>query len=146
MGWSIALTGEHEMKSITLSAALVTAFAMAAPMAASAGNSYSGTAVPSSTCKPVNGRLCPPTKVREKIVPHYYNVPTKTKHIYYKQPPVKPITTKIIHHVPVPVYGGQVIVEKVQAGQWTGPNIGCCRQKNYCNQHQTHHKPRPSCR
>ncbi len=136
------------MKSITLSAAIITAFAVTMPMSASAGNTYqssSTTTKTSSTCKPVNGNLCPPTKVQEKIVPHYYNVPTKTKHIYYKQPPIKPITTKIIHHVPVPVYGGNVIVEKVQAGPWTGPNIGCCHQQNYCNTHHTHHQPRPNC-
>ncbi|MGJ8564430.1 MAG: hypothetical protein ACSHXY_12870 [Alphaproteobacteria bacterium] len=94
---------------------------MMVPAVASAGSSSA-----TNTCRTANGSLCPPKRVQEKIVPEYYNVPTKVKHIRYQKPVVKPVVTHIIHHVPVPVYGGKVITENVNGGVWKGPAIGCC--------------------
>ncbi len=140
------------MKRFNLIAALFAAAMMMMPVSASAGNS-SSYEQSSKTCRTPNGSLCPPTQVHEKIVPEYFNVPTKKKHIYYTKPNIAPVTTHIIHHVPTPVYGGQVIVEKVQGGQWTGPSIGCCNgrpvqpsQPVYCRVHQTTHQHGPTCR
>lgn len=94
-----------------------------------AGNSAVTSPTPTDTCKTDKGSLCPPKGVTEEVVPEYYNVPTTTKHIYYKKPVVKPIVTHIIHHVPTPVYGGEVRTETVQAGHWHGaPVARCCQQ------------------
>lgn len=81
------------------------------------------------TCMTDKGSLCPPQGASEEVVPEYYNVPTMTKHIYYKKPEVKPIVTHVVHHVPTPVYGGESIVENVQAGPWEGaPAVSCCNR------------------
>lgn len=86
------------------------------------------------TCMTDKGSLCPPQGATEEVVPEYYNVPTTTKHIYYKKPVVKPIVTHVVHHVPTPVYGGETRTETVQAGPWHGaPAVSCC-----------HRAPRPA--
>lgn len=131
------------MKKINLVAAAFAGATMLLPLTATAGSNYKS----NQTCRTASGKLCPP-KLKEKIVPEYYKVPTKTQHIYYQKPVTQPVVTRIIHHVPVPVYGGKQIHETIQAGPWTGPSFGCCQpkpkqRKVYCN---TRHKPRPSCR
>lgn len=100
------------------------------------------------SCSINGGTLCPPGKPVEKIVPEYYDVPSKVKHIYYDKPAVKPVTTKIIHHVPVPVYGRQVVQETVRGGQWTGPMPGCCNTPPVVHHAPPvqYHPPVTSCR
>lgn len=89
-----------------------------------------------TTCQTSEGSLCAPRGVTEEVVPEYYNVPSKTKHIYYKKPAVKPITTHIVHHVPTPVYGREMIVEKVQGGYYQGAPVATC-----CHGRQVHTRP-----
>ena len=131
------------MKKINLVAAAFAGATLLLPITATAGSNYNS----NQTCRTAQGKLCPP-KLKEKVIPEYYQVPTKTQHIYYQKPVTKPVVTKIIHHVPTPVYGGKPIHETIQAGPWTGPSFGCCQpkpkpRKVYCN---TRHHPRPSCR
>lgn len=119
------------MKSITLVGATIAAVSMfAMPMAATAG----GGSTTYKTCQP--GSPCHPGKPVEKVVPHYYPVPTKSQHVYYDTPPAQPVTTRIIHHVPTPIYGQTHIKEVVNGGQWTGPALNsCCKPKvrtSYC--------------
>lgn len=83
----------------------------------------------SAPCGTAGGSLCPPGAPTEKVVPKYYDVPSKTQHIYYKQPASQPVVTKIIHHVPTPVYGRTHVTETIQGGYWTGPSLGCCAPK-----------------
>lgn len=133
------------MKPINLIAAAFAGTMMLVPMTASAQIHQKHNS--NSTCRTAKGTLCPP-KLKEKVVPEYYQVPTKTQHIYYQKPVTKPVVTKIIHHVPTPVYGGKPIHETIQAGPWTGPSFGCCQPKPqprqvYCN---TRHQPRTRCR
>lgn len=123
------------MKFTKLALGAITATAMLMPITASAQiyqkqyEKQPATQVAgkvAKSCSINGGSLCPPGKPVEKIVPEYYDVPSKVKHIYYDKPPVRPVTSKIIHHVPVPVYGRQVVQETVQGGRWTGPMPGCC--------------------
>lgn len=123
------------MKSTKLAIAAVSAFMMCVSSTALAGSSHTKTTRTVTSTSPTTttctntykgGTLCRPGKPVEKIVPEYYDVPSKTKHIHYDKPNVKPVTTTIIHHVPVPVYGRQTVTETVQGGQWTGPAVGGC--------------------
>lgn len=130
------------MKSINLIAAAFAGTMMLVPMTASAQIYQNHNS--QSTCRTAKGKLCPP-KLKEKVIPEYYQVPTKTQHIYYQKPATQPVVTRIIHHVPTPVYGGKQIHETIHAGPWTGPSLGCCKpkpRKVYCN---TRHHPRPRC-
>jgi hypothetical protein len=107
------------------------------PVSAQAGSSYGHqkmaghqqsalSIAPPSNCGAAGGSLCPPGAPTEEVRPHYYDVPSKTKHIYYQKPAVQAVTTHIIHHVPTPVYGRTHVTETVQGGYWTGPSLGCC--------------------
>lgn len=97
--------------------------AICAPASSFAGSSSSAAAAACSADRP---GTCPPGAPVEEVVPEYYSVPTKTKHIYYEKPVTQPVVTRIIHHVPVPVYDGAPISETVHAGPWTGPSLTCC--------------------
>ena len=68
------------MKKINLIAAAFAGTMMLVPMTATAGN-YNNS---DSKCRTAQGKLCPP-KLKEKVIPEYYQVPTKTQHIYYQK-------------------------------------------------------------
>lgn len=115
------------MKHFALSFGFLCALSGAPAWGGSSTSTQStATPQPSTTCQTSKGSLCKPQGVTDEIVPEYYNVPSKTKHIYYKKPPVKPITTHIVHHVPTPVYGREMIVEKVQGGYYQGAPVATC--------------------
>lgn len=84
----------------------------------------------SSSCDVNGGSTCAPGPATEETVPEYYDVPSKTQHIYYDRPSVEPVVTKIVHHVPTAVYGRTHVTETIHAGQWTGPSLGCCNRQS----------------
>jgi len=116
------------MKPATFFTAVIAATVLMPVSAMANSSGYSGYNVP-STCNLADGSTCAPGPATEEIIPEYYNVPSKTQHIYYDRPSTQPVVTTIIHHVPTPVYGRETITEEIQGGPWTGPSLACCGQQ-----------------
>lgn len=57
------------------------------------------------------------------INPVMYEIPTQEKHIFYTRPPVQPVTTKIVHHIPEAKLSPAPSRVEVQGGEWHQPIV-----------------------